>query len=109
MIHYKGYAGKIEYDEETHMLTGTVINTRTVITFQGESVAEIEQAFRDSVDDYLTWCAEDGIEPERPYSGRFNVRLNPETHQKAAVRAKILGLSLNKFIEKAVEDELMQG
>ena len=109
MIHYKGYAGTIEYDEEAHMLTGTVINTRTVITFQGESVAEIEQAFRDSVDDYLAWCAKDGIEPERPYSGRFNVRLDPETHQKAAVRAKILGLSLNKFIEKAVEDELMQG
>ena len=105
-MRYKGYAGKVEYDEENRVFSGEVINTRAVITFQGTSVAELEQAFRDSIDDYLAWCAEDGITPEKPYSGRFNVRFQPELHQQASLAAKSLGLSLNSFLEKAVKDEL---
>lgn len=81
------------------MSSGTVINVKTVITFQGSTVDEIENEFKLSVGDYLEWCQEDGVEPGKPYSGRFNVRLTPELHQKAAVGAKILGMSLNSFIE----------
>lgn len=106
MMNYKGYIGKVEYDDENRIFTGSVINLRTVITFQGSSVDEIEQEFKASVDDYLAWCAEDGIAPERPYSGKFNVRLSPELHQKAVTGAKILGISLNSFVEKSVRDEL---
>ena len=106
MMNYKGYIGKVEYDDINRIFSGSVINTRTVITFQGESVDEIEREFKASVDDYLEWCAEDGIEPEKPYSGKFNVRFTPELHQQAAVKAKLLGLSLNGFIEKSVRDEL---
>ncbi|MCR4762560.1 MAG: type II toxin-antitoxin system HicB family antitoxin [Lachnospiraceae bacterium] len=109
MMNYKGYIGNVEYDDEAHIFSGTVINTRTVITFQGTSVDELETEFRNSVDDYLEWCKEDGIDPEKPYSGRLNVRLRPDTHRKAATKAKILGLSLNSFIEKAVEAELKEG
>ena len=66
MMNYHGYIGHVEYDDEQHIFTGSVINTRDVITFQGETVQELEKAFRDSVDDYLAWCREDGIEPESP-------------------------------------------
>lgn len=106
MMNYKGYIGTVEYDDENRVFTGSVINTRAVITFQGESVDEIEKEFRLSVDDYLSWCKEDGVEPEKPYSGRFNVRFTPELHQRAAVGAKMLGMSLNSFIEKSVKDQL---
>ena len=103
---YKGYIGKAEYDEEAHIFAGEVVNTRSVITFQGSSVEELERAFRDSVDDYLSWCAEDGVEPEKPYSGKLNVRFKPELHQRASIAAKIMGISLNAFISKAVSNEL---
>ena len=83
-----------------------MINTKTVITFQGTSVEEIEKEFHASVDDYLDWCKQDGVEPEKPYSGKFNVRFLPELHQKAAIAAKKLNISLNSFVEKSVEDEL---
>ncbi len=106
MINYKGYIATIEYDEDARIFAGEVINTRSVITFQGSSVDEIEQEFHNSVDDYLEWCKEDGVEPEKPYSGRFNVRFEPVLHQRAAVAAKSMGISLNKFIELAVKDEL---
>ncbi len=106
MMNYKGYIGKVEYDDENRVFTGSVINVRTVITFQGSTVDEIEDEFKASVEDYLLWCKEDGIEPEKPYSGKFNVRFTPELHQQAAVGAKILGMSLNSFVEKSVMDEL---
>ncbi len=103
---YKGYIGKVEYDDECNIFSGMVINTKTVITFQGTSVDELVNEFHSSVDDYLEWCKKDGVDPEKPYSGRFNVRLKPNTHQRAAIKAKAMGISLNGFIEKAVEDEL---
>ena len=105
-MNYKGYIGNVEYDDEAKIFAGTVINTRTVITFQGTSVEEIEREFHNSVDDYLEWCRQDNVEPEKPYSGKFNVRFVPELHRRAALAAKKLNMSLNGFVEKSVEDEL---
>jgi predicted HicB family RNase H-like nuclease len=69
-------------------------------------VNEIERAFRDSIDDYLVWCREEGSLPEKPYSGRFNLRLSPEMHKAVAIRAKKLNMSINSFVEKAIADEI---
>ena len=106
MIEYKGFIGTVEFDSEAHIFHGEVINTKDIITFQGKSVKEIEKAFRDSVQDYLDWCKEEGVEPEKPYSGKFNLRLSPELHREVAITARKMHLSLNSFVEKAVRDEL---
>lgn len=106
MMSYKGYLGKVEFDYDNKIFTGEVINTRTVITFHGTSVKELEKEFHISVDDYLDWCRKDGILPEKPYSGKFNVRFEPELHRMAANAAVQLGISLNSFIEKSTRDEL---
>lgn len=106
---YNGYIAKVEYDEDAQVFCGSVINTRTVITFHGTSVGELKKEFKASVDDYIEWCKEDGIEPEKPYSGKFNVRLSPELHERVAVKAALTGVSINSFVEKALRDELMEG
>jgi predicted HicB family RNase H-like nuclease len=106
MMEYRGYIGLVEYDGDAKLFHGDVINTRDVITFQGTTVEEIEKAFRDSVDDYLSWCEEEEVEPERPYSGRFNLRLPPEIHKEVAIRAKKLKMSINGFVEKAILDKI---
>jgi predicted HicB family RNase H-like nuclease len=106
MMEYKGYMGMVNYDAEAKIFHGDVINTRDVITFQGTSVKEIEKSFRDSVDDYLEWCGKEGQEPEKPYSGKFNLRISPELHREAAVASARMNLSLNRFVEKALMDEL---
>jgi predicted HicB family RNase H-like nuclease len=98
--------GIVEYDDEAKIFHGDIINTRDVITFQGTTVKEIEKAFRDSVDDYLVWCREEGSPPEKPYSGRFNLRLPPEMHKEVAIQAKKLKISINSFVEKAITDEI---
>lgn len=106
MMEYKGYIGIVEYDSDAKLFHGDVVNTRDVITFQGTTVDEIEQAFKESIQDYISWCKEEGVEPEKPYSGKFNLRLSPELHKEIAITAKKMNLSINNFVEKAIKDEL---
>ena len=98
MMEYNGYIGIVEYDSEAKLFHGDVVNTRDVITFQGTSVGEIEKAFTESIDDYINWCKEECVEPEKPYSGKFNLRLSPELHREIAITAKKLNLSINNFV-----------
>ncbi|MFW5770853.1 MAG: type II toxin-antitoxin system HicB family antitoxin [Spirochaetota bacterium] len=106
MMEYKGYIGSVTFDYDAKIFHGEVINTRDIITFQGKSVSEIEKAFKESINDYLEWCKKDGIQPEKPYSGKFNLRISPELHRKIAIAAQRNKLSLNKYVEKALIDEL---
>jgi predicted HicB family RNase H-like nuclease len=98
MMEYKGYLGHVEYDDEAGLFHGEVVNLRDVITFQGESVDGLRTAFRESVDDYLAFCAARGEEPEKPYSGTFTVRIPPELHRDIALRARLAGKSLNGWV-----------
>lgn len=108
MMEYKGYIGNVIYDDEAKIFHGDIVNTRDVITFQGRSVDELEQAFKDSIDDYISWCREEGVKPEKPYSGKFNLRIPPELHRQVALSAHKMKMSLNKYVEKALRDELSQ-
>jgi predicted HicB family RNase H-like nuclease len=113
MIEYKGYFAKVEFDDEANIFHGEVINLRDVITFEGETVKEIKQAFQDSVDDYLDFCAKRGEDPEKPFSGKFVVRIEPELHKKVTIEARKTGKSLNVWvndaISKALKDNTQQG
>jgi predicted HicB family RNase H-like nuclease len=100
MMEYKGYLGKVEFDDEAGVFHGEVSNTRDVITFQGKSVAELKQAFHDSVDDYLAFCAARGEEPDKPCSGQFVTRISPELHRKVNLAALLSGKSLNAWVSE---------
>jgi len=102
-MEYKGYLGKVEIDDEACILHGEIINIRDVITFEGQNVAELQQAFRDSVEDYLEFCAQRGENPEKPFSGKFVVRLPVDLHRKAYVKAKLSGKSLNSWLTEVLE------
>ena len=106
MMEYKGYYGIVEYDERMRIFHGEIVNTRDVITFQGKTVDDLEKAFRESVNDYQEWCADEGVTPEKPYSGKFNLRLSPELHREVAIAAKKMDVSINRFVEMAIEDEI---
>ena len=106
MMTYKEYYGVVEYDPEADIFHGEVINLSDVITFQGRSIDELKQALEDSVEDYLEFCAEKGKKPEKPYSGRFNVRLEPELHQRIAMEAAAAGKSLNGWVAEKLRNAL---
>ena len=98
MMEYKGYTAKVEFDDEDNIFHGEIINLRDVITFQGEEVNELRHAFQESVEDYLVFCAERGEPPEKPYSGKFSVRINPELHRKISIQAQVTSRSLNQWV-----------
>lgn len=106
MLIHKGYIGHAAFDDEAEIFHGEVLNTRDIITFQGDSVAQLKKAFVDSVEDYLAFCHENGEEPDKPFSGRFNIRLDPETHRDAVIAARKSGLSLNSWISQAVHKSI---
>ena len=103
MMKYKGYTGHVEYDDEAKIFHGEVLGIKDVVTFQGTTVDEIEQAFKDSVDDYLAFCKERGEEPDRPFSGKFNLRIPPTLHAKLSIAAQLQGESLNNYITKLLQ------
>lgn len=108
MMEYKGYIGKIELDDEAAIFHGEVINTRDVITFQGESVRELTQAFHDSVDDYLAFCKERGESPDKPFSGQFVTRIPPELHRQVNSAAAVSGKSLNAWVTEQLQAAVQQ-
>jgi len=106
---YKGFEAKVTFDEDAGIFHGEVINTKDVITFQGTSVKELEQALKDSVEDYREFCAKRGEDAEKPVSGRFLMRLPPELHRKAATRARREGISLNAYVVEAIKQRTAAG
>lgn len=104
ILEYKGYYAKVEYSSEDKVLFGKIEGINDLVNFESESTEGIEKEFRNAVDDYLEFCKEVGKEPDKVYKGTFNVRISPELHKKAALVALKNGDSLNKTIEKALEE-----
>lgn len=100
MLKYKGYTGFVIFDEEARLFHGEVVGLRTVITFQGTTVNELEKAFKASIDDYLDWCEERGKEPEKAHSGKFNLRMPPDVYVNVMAKAAQEGISINSYILK---------
>lgn len=104
MLKYKGYTGRVEFDDEAGIFHGEVVDLRDVVTFQGKSVRELEKAFRDSIDDYLDFCAKRGEDPDKPFTGRLMLRLPPAVHRRAYIWAQREGKSLNQWISDKLEE-----
>lgn len=105
---YKGYVGHVKYDESAKIFFGRVIDIEDLVTFEGTSVEEIEQAFRDSVDDYLEFCKELGKEPNKPYSGKFILRTTPENHRQIAIAAAKQDKSINTWSEEVLKEAAIE-
>jgi predicted HicB family RNase H-like nuclease len=108
MIEYKGYTGLVEFDPDLRSFTGHVIDLRDEIYFEGSSVEELEASMKHAVDHYLTVCAKRGEEPERPFSGKLNLRLGTNLHRAAALAAAARGESLNNWLVQVVESAAEQ-
>ena len=108
MMEHKGYLGKVEFDDEAGIFHGEVVNTRDVITFQGDSVAALKKAFRESVDDYLEFCQQRGEAPDKPFSGQFVTRISPDLHRQLNVAAALSGKSLNAWIAEQLQGAVLR-
>ncbi len=99
---YKGYAARVEYDAEDRLFVGHLAGIRDIIGFHGETVDKLENAFRESVNDYLETCRQLGQKPNRPASGKVLLRMPPELHANAIRAAELSGQSLNQWAIEAL-------
>ncbi|MDE6603821.1 MAG: type II toxin-antitoxin system HicB family antitoxin [Lachnospiraceae bacterium] len=102
LLFYKNYNGTVEYSKEDDCLFGKVVGIKSLLSYEGNSVRELEQDFKNAIDEYLEDCKERNVVPEQPYKGTFNVRISPELHRNIAVYAIEHGKSLNAVVEEAI-------
>ena len=104
MMEYKGYVAAVEFDDSVEVLHGRVVNSGPypIATFEATDAKELRREFERSVDEYLAWCEEDGVEPRRPFSGKLNLRLGSELHALVAAAAGVDRMSINSWIVRAV-------
>jgi predicted HicB family RNase H-like nuclease len=95
---YQGYHGEASYEPDDETFYGKVVDTKDVITFEGSNPTELKAAFTGSVDDYLEFCKERGEAPEKPFSGKFLVRITPELHHGLSICAARSEKSLNQHV-----------
>jgi predicted HicB family RNase H-like nuclease len=109
MIEYKGYVGVFEFDEDLGQFHGYVVNTQDVISFYGSSVEELRAELKNSVEEYLAFCAEKGRDPEKPFSGNLSIRTRPDIHRRIAIQAARRRVSMNSFVESILEKAVSEG
>jgi len=98
-LKYKGYSGSVEYSEEDNCLFGKIIGmNKSVITYEGNTVEELKADFEAGIDLYLESCKEQGIKPQKSYSGSLNIRIPSEVHSQLALKAQMTGRSINAII-----------
>ena len=103
-MNYKGYIGHVEFDEDNAIFVGEIINTKDIITFQSDTAHGLKQEFIDSIEDYLDFCKARNEAPEKPFSGKFNLRISPELHREIYIAAKHAGMSINTWVSNALNN-----
>jgi predicted HicB family RNase H-like nuclease len=106
MLKYKGYYGSIHYNNDDRIFYGKIEFIRALVSFEGKDADSLVESFEEAVNGYLELCEEQGLEPEKPFKGSFNVRISPELHQRAAIAASQGGVSLNRFVAEALSQAL---
>ena len=107
ILKHNGFIASIKYSEEDEAFIGRIEGITSVVSFEGQSVKELKSAFKEAVESYLDFCNRKGIsEPQKSYTGVFNVRIDADLHRRAAITAKTNGSTLNAFVKKAIERNL---
>ena len=102
-MNYKGYAARIDYDDEDGIFMGRIAGIGDGVGFHADTVEGLREAFHEAVEDYIETCAKIGKEPQKAYSGQVMFRVSPEAHRKAALAAELSGKSLNKWAEEVLD------
>ena len=106
-LRYKGYLGSVAYSDADKVFYGKIEGIDGLVNYEGESVTELTDAFKEAVDDYILFCEEHDIKPQKSYSGSFNVRIAPMVHRAIANRAAEAGISINAFVKRALENAIL--
>ncbi|WP_428376537.1 type II toxin-antitoxin system HicB family antitoxin [Lichenicoccus sp.] len=105
VMKHKGYFARVEFDAADRIFLGRIAGINDIVGFHAETVADLEAAFHEAIEDYIETCARAGKTPEKPASGKVMFRMDPDVHQKAALAAQVRGVSLNQWAEEALRHQ----
>lgn len=103
-LNYKGYVGSVAFSEEDNLLYGEIQGINAAVAYEGKTMQELTASFREAVEDYLAFCKDHCLKPQKSYSGAFNVRISSTTHRDIAMRALEAGITINAFVKKALDE-----
>lgn len=106
ILKHEGFMGTVHFSSEDECFYGKIVGIDDLITFEGQDVESLKNAFMDAVTDYKAICEKSNKPLHKSYKGSFNVRISPELHKKAVHKSIMLGISLNQLIQKAIEEEV---
>lgn len=106
ILEYKGFKAKIEFSADDNVFFGHLIGIDDVVSFHGETVKDLERAFKDSVDFHIELCEKLGKKPKKQYSGKVMLRLPGQLHEKIALAAETAGKSINEWGKDVLESAL---
>ncbi len=107
LLEIDGFRAVVQYDPETEMFRGDFLGLKGGADFYATTVKGLRTEGRKSLKVFLEMCDEKGIEPRKEYSGKFNLRVQPTTHEKLSVRAAAAGKSLNQFVAEVLDESVL--
>jgi predicted HicB family RNase H-like nuclease len=96
----------IKFDANLDMFRGEIVGLNGGADFYGKNPKELRAEFKRSLQVFLQVCAEKGIEPRRHFSGKFNLRISPQLHEKLAIAAQAKGKSINTLAQEALQESV---
>jgi len=105
-LQHRGYEGTVQYSAEDKMLHGRLLCARDMISYGGNDLAEIETNFKDAVDEYLAFCAEEGKAPDPPNPLATEIALKHDVQAEALRYAQQHNRPLETVVNDAVKDYL---
>lgn len=106
LMKYKEYYATVNYEDETSTFYGQIEDIDDLISFESDTVTGLKTEFKNAVEEYLEFCKRNGKNPDKPYKGSFNIRVSSELHKKAVMMARISNMSLNRFVELAIQEKV---
>lgn len=104
-----GYEAVIQYDPEIDMFRGEFINLNGGADFYAPDIAGLRNEGSLSLKMFLDMCREDGVEPRKQYSGKFNVRISPKLHEVLVLKAAAAGKSINQLVMESISNSVGEG
>lgn len=96
----------IQYDPDINLFRGEYIGLNGGADFHGKDIDGLRKEGEISLKVFLDMCREDGIEPKKSYSGKFDLRVSPKLHADITARAAADGKSLNQWVGDRLQESL---
>lgn len=98
----EGFKAVIAFDPDIQMFRGEFVGLNGGADFYAADVEGLKREGAISLRVFLEACTKRGIKPRKHFSGKFVLRLDPETHEAVTVAATTAGQSLNQWAREAL-------